>query len=80
MVYKAKIKGLSLSLLLMEANVGKSGYYYPIAPLVLQYVVHKVHSPSLVYLFRLSAFYSVETTLLATASFADLKMFPAIDS
>lgn len=28
MVYKAKIKGLSLSLLLMEANVGKSGYYY----------------------------------------------------
>ena len=27
-VYKAKIKGLSLSCLLMEANVGKSGYYY----------------------------------------------------
>lgn len=48
--------------------------------LVLQYVVHKVHAPSFVYLFRLSAFYSVESAFLATASFADLKMLLTVDS
>ena len=37
---------------------------YPITPLVLQYVVHKVHAPSFVYLFRLSAFYSVESAFM----------------
>ena len=57
-------------------------YYvqYPITPLVLQYVVHKVHAPSFVYLFRLSAFYSVESAFLATASFAVLKMLLTVDS
>lgn len=57
-------------------------YYvqYPIAPLVLQYVVHKVHAPSFVYLFRLSAFYSVESAFLATGSFAYLKMLLTVDS
>ena len=57
-------------------------YYvqYPITPLVLQYVVHKVHAPSFVYLFRLSAFYSVESAFLATVSFADLKMLLTVDS
>ena len=53
---------------------------YPIAPLVLQNVVHKVHTPSLVYMFRFSAFYSVETAFLATASFAYLQMFLSVDS
>lgn len=53
---------------------------YPIAPPVLQYIVHKVHAPSFVYLFRLSAFYSVETAFLATASFAYLQMFLTVDS
>ena len=53
---------------------------YPIAPLVLQYVVHKVHTPSFVYFFRLSAFYSVETAFLTTASFAYLQMLFAVDS
>ena len=57
-------------------------YYvqYPIAPLVLQYVVHKVHAPSFVYFFRLSAFYSVESAFLATGSFADLQMLLTVDS
>ena len=57
-------------------------YYvqYPIAPPVLQNVVHKVHAPSFVYFFRLSAFCSVETAFLTTASFAYLQMFLTVDS